>query len=61
MPKQYSLGEVARLTGIAYYRLYYAFYTAKLPEPKKVGKTRIFTDRDVQRIKEHFAGKEKQK
>ena len=61
MPKQYSLGEVARLTGIAYYRLYYAFYTDKLPEPKKVGKTRIFTDSDVQRIKEHFAGKEKQK
>jgi DNA-binding transcriptional MerR regulator len=58
MPKEYSLGEVARLTGVAYYRLYYAYYTAKIPEPKKIGKTRIFTDEDVEIIKEHFGRKE---
>ncbi len=58
MPQQYSLCEVARLTGIAYYRLYYAFYTGKLKEPKKIGRTRIFTDSDVRNIKKHFAIKE---
>lgn len=61
MLKEYSLNEVARLTGVAYYRLYYAFYTGQLPEPKKVGKTRIFTENDVQNIKEHFGIKEETK
>jgi DNA-binding transcriptional MerR regulator len=59
MPQQYSLCEVARLTGVAYYRLYYAFYTGQLSEPAKIGRTRIFTDKDVQKIKEHFSKKEK--
>ncbi len=61
MLKEYSLGEVAQLTGVAYYRLYYAFYTGQLPEPKKVGKTRIFTEKDVQNIKEHFGINEEAK
>ena len=61
MLKEYSLGEVAQLTGVAYYRLYYAIYTGQLPEPKKVGKTRIFTAKDVQNIKEHFGIKEETK
>jgi DNA-binding transcriptional MerR regulator len=58
MPKEYSLREVAQLTGVAYYRLYYAYYTGQIPEPKKVGKTRIFTEKDVEIIKEHFGIKE---
>ena len=58
MPQEYTLNEVARLTGVPYYRLYYAHYTGRLPEPKRVGRNRIYTDRDVQRIKEHFTGKE---
>jgi hypothetical protein len=58
MSKQYSLNDVVRLTGVPYYRLYYAFYTGQIPEPQKIGRTRIYTDKDVQKIKEHFTGKE---
>lgn len=58
MPQQYSLSEVAKLTGIAYFRIYYAHYTGKIPEPQRVGKTRIYTAQDVAKIKEHFSRKE---
>jgi len=58
MPQEYTLNEVARLTGIPYYRIYYGHYTGRIPEPKRVGRNRIYTDRDVRRIKEHFARKE---
>jgi DNA-binding transcriptional MerR regulator len=58
MPKEYTLNEVAWLTGIPYYRIYYGNYTGKLPEPKRVGRNRIYTEEDVRKIKEHFAEKE---
>ena len=58
MSKEYTLNEVARLTGISYYRIYYGHYTGRIPEPKRVGRNRIYTDKDVQRIKEHFSKKE---
>jgi hypothetical protein len=58
MPKEYTLNEVVCLTGIPYYRIYYGHYTGRLPEPKRVGRNRIYTVADVKRIKEHFAEKE---
>ena len=59
MPQQYSLSEVARVTGIPYYRIYYSHYTGQIPEPRRVGRTRIYSEKDVQKIKEHFSKKEK--
>jgi len=58
MSKEYTLNEVARLTGIPYYRIYYGHYTGRIPEPKRVGRNRIYTEADVQKITEHFAAKE---
>jgi DNA-binding transcriptional MerR regulator len=58
MSKQYSLNDVVRITGVPYYRLYYALYTGQIPEPQKIGRTRIYTEQDVQKLKEHFAVKE---
>jgi DNA-binding transcriptional MerR regulator len=58
MPKEYTLNEVARLTGIPYYRIYYGHYTGRIPEPKRVGRNRIYTEKDVKIIIEHFASKE---
>jgi DNA-binding transcriptional MerR regulator len=58
MPNEYSLSEVARLTGVPYYRIYYSHYTGQIPEPRRVGRTRIYSEEDVQNIKEHFAIKE---
>jgi hypothetical protein len=51
MSREYTLGEVARLTGIPYYRIYYGHYTGQLGEPKRVGRIRVYTDEDVQNIK----------
>jgi DNA-binding transcriptional MerR regulator len=58
MSKEYTLNEVARLTGIPYHRIYYGHYTGRIREPKRVGRNRVYTEKDVQRIKEHFAGKD---
>jgi hypothetical protein len=58
MPREYTLSQVAVLIGIPYYRIYYGHYTGKIPEPKRVGRNRIYTVKDVQKIKEHFAKKE---
>lgn len=55
----YSLNEVFQLTGVKYHRVYHAFRTGQLPEPAKVGRTRVFTEDDVKRIKAHFAEKDK--
>src|SRR5437764_300478 len=54
MKREYTLGEVVRLTGIPYYRIYYGHYTGRIPEPRRVGRTRIYTEAEVRRIKEHF-------
>lgn len=59
--KEYTLNEVALLTGIPYYRIYYGHYTGRIPEPKRVGRNRIYTEQDVKNIKEHFAMKEEKK
>ena len=59
--KEYTLNEVALLTGIPYYRIYYGHYTGRIPEPKRVGRNRIYTEHDVQNIKEHFANKKEAK
>jgi len=58
MPQEFTLNEVVRLTGIPYYRIYYGHYTGRIPEPKRVGRNRIYSEKDVQRIKEHFAERE---
>jgi hypothetical protein len=42
MPQEFTLNEVARLTGIPYYRIYYGHYTGRIPEPKRVGRNRSF-------------------
>ncbi len=46
-------GQLCRELGIRYYRLDYLIRSGYVPEPKKVASgQRIFTDEDVQRIKE---------
>jgi DNA-binding transcriptional MerR regulator len=51
----FSLEEAAQQVGVSYYRLWYALMTKKLPEPERVGRSRLFTAQDVERIKEHFS------
>jgi DNA-binding transcriptional MerR regulator len=51
----FSLEEAAQQVGVSYYRLWYALVTKKLPEPERVGRSRLFTAQDIERIKEHFS------
>ncbi len=57
--KLYSLSDVCRMTGVAYYRLYYALQMGKIPEAPKIGRQRVFGADDVERIKTFFADKGK--
>ena len=52
---EYVLRDVATLLALPYYKIYYAHYSGHVPEPRKVGKTRIYTEDDLERLRKHFA------
>jgi hypothetical protein len=52
-----GLMEVARETGIPYYRIIYAEHAGHLPEPGRIAFKRVYGDKDVERIKAYFARK----
>jgi predicted DNA-binding transcriptional regulator AlpA len=52
-----SLKDVVNVLGVPYYRVYYLLYTGKIPEPRKIGTTRVFTKPEVKRIRELLQGK----
>jgi len=56
---EYVLRDVASLLALPYYKIYYAHYSGQVPEPRKVGKTRIYTETDLEMLRKHFAQKEK--
>jgi DNA-binding transcriptional MerR regulator len=55
---EYVLRDVATLLALPYYKIYYAHYSGQVPEPRKVGKTRIYGEADLERLRNHFAKKE---
>ena len=55
---EYLLRDVATLLAMPYYKIYYAHYSGQVPEPRKVGKTRIYTEADLERLRHHFATKQ---
>jgi predicted site-specific integrase-resolvase len=54
-----GLMEVARLTGISYWRIIYAHKAGALPWPAKVVNTWAYSPEDVQRVKDYFAAKKR--
>lgn len=56
---EYLLRDVATLLALPYYKIYYAHYSGQVPEPRKVGKTRIYTEADLERLRQHFAMKQR--
>ena len=56
---EYLLKDVATLLALPYYKIYYAHYSGQVPEPRKVGKTRIYTEADLERLRQHFAVKQR--
>jgi predicted DNA-binding transcriptional regulator AlpA len=57
MNGQYTLPEVARMLNLTYHGLYRLHYDRHIPEPHKVGRTRIYTEADVLKIKEYLAAR----
>jgi DNA-binding transcriptional MerR regulator len=53
-----GLMEVSRETGIPYYRIIYAEHAGYLAQPERIACKRIYSDKDVERIKAYFSKKE---
>lgn len=53
-----TIGQVASATGIPCYRIKYAIENQMIPGPsERFGNLRVFTKKDVDRIRKHFEGK----
>jgi DNA-binding transcriptional MerR regulator len=50
-----GLMEVARETGIPYWRIIYAEQAGHLPNPMRIACKRVYTDKDVDRVRKHFS------
>jgi DNA-binding transcriptional MerR regulator len=50
-----GLMEVARETGVPYWRIIYAERAGHLPEPRRVARKRVYQDEDVRRIRNFFS------
>lgn len=48
--KNYTLADASRLTSVAKHKITYLFSSGKLPEPKRINNTRIFSKGDLNRI-----------
>ena len=58
MHNQYLLSETAKMVGVRGYQIAYAIQQGYLPEPEqRLTHQRIFTDRDIVRIRDYFAKK----
>ena len=55
---EYLLRDVATLLALPYYKIYYAHYSGQVPEPRKVGKTRLYNEDDLERLRIYFVQKE---
>ena len=49
-----GLMEVARATGIPYYRIIYAENAGRLPAPMRVANKRVYSAADIDRIRAYF-------
>ena len=58
MSNQYLLNQAAKIVGVRGYQIAYAITQGYLPEPElRLTHQRIFTDRDIEKIKRYFANK----
>jgi DNA-binding transcriptional MerR regulator len=65
MNSRYLLNEVAKMLGVRTHRIIYAITQGMVQEPaERFNRSRVFTDTDVQRLREYFRsrrGKKKEK
>lgn len=55
MPKLYSTLEVIRMLKIGMHRLFYAESLGRIPEARRIGKGRVYTEDDVEMLRQYFA------
>ena len=56
--QHFLLNEVARLVGVKAHKIHYALGNGYLDEPtERINNKRIFTTKDVSRIRDYFANK----
>lgn len=53
-----SVGEVASRLGVGYWKIKYAHASRHIPEPLRVGNTRLYTEDDIKRLELYFGKKE---
>lgn len=54
MNEYFSLGEAARLLGVAHYRITYGHTTGRFPEPARVLGKRAYRWKDLTLLAKHF-------
>ena len=54
MKNLYTLSDVAMKTGIPKYKITYVYQQGYLKSPQRFNNNRMFTDEDVEAVKEHF-------
>ena len=59
--RYFGLMEVSRETGIPYWRIIYAEQARHLPDPMRIACKRVYTEEDVEKIRNYFSENELQK
>lgn len=52
MPGPWTLGELAEMLNIPDHRIQYLFRSRKVPDVRRIGGRRVFTQEDVRRVVE---------
>lgn len=55
------LGEAAELVGVPYYKIIYALNRGFVKDTKRLGRNRVFSPADIQRLKAYFQTKKEKK
>jgi len=59
MKARYLLSEVSKMLKVRAHRIVYAVTQGLVPEPRdRFNRVRVFTDEDVERLREYFHGRE---
>lgn len=54
MKNLYTLSDMAMKTGIPKYKITYVYQQGYIQSPQRFNNNRMFTDDDVEKVKEHF-------
>ena len=50
-----TMKEVAELVGVSYASLHLSHWRGYIPDPPKIGNTRIYSEEDIERVRQWYA------